>query len=124
MRKKIFIQSITLTALMFFSCSIHEKNIDNSPSEDIRSAPLPDQTIEINSILAEGIIVQRNDSYYFVISKVIKRGRQAPIVLQGQQLLLSSDHKEYTIDGTITKATLSCQHPNQSNTIWSIEIKN
>ncbi|MBS2099782.1 hypothetical protein [Carboxylicivirga linearis] len=104
------------------SCSVQSKNTNTNINSTSTEGPAPHskQTIDINSILAEGVIVSEQNKYFFNISKVIKRGRQAPTILANQKLSLKD--KELTKipkDQTIT-ATLRCNNPNETNPIWII----
>ncbi len=90
-----------------------------------KHGPLNPQTeqIDINSILAEGIIKTKGDNRYFVVSKVFIRGRSAPHVLNEQILDLKSISPASTPLNTSVKGLLTCEAPHaKSNRMWEFKL--
>ena len=104
------------------SCSVQSKNtnsnVDSTTTEG--PAPLNKQTIDINSIIAEGLIRSEDNKTVFIVSKVLKRGRQAPTVLTNQKLLLEANKWTESHRDKNIKAIVKCNQPNVSNTKWII----
>jgi len=104
------------------SCSVQSKNTNSNTETTSSESPAPrsEQTIEINSILAEGVIVSEKNKYFFNVSKVIKRGRQAPTILTNQKLSIEDIEWTKNQENIPITATLRCNNPNQSNPTWII----
>ena len=123
MRKNILL-AIAGTALLL-SCASQPKNTETATNTEQKTNTAPDipQDIGINSIIAEGTIIIENDEYSFKVKKVIKRGRDAPIVLSKQILKLKENESIKTLQDENITTTLTCSSPMQSNSLWSIDIK-
>jgi len=112
-----------MMTVILMACSTASKNsasaITESPKKPIRPT---EETIEINSILAEGVLNSKNQNQYFEVNKVIKRGRSAPIVLSGQRLKLEMTALKQSLENKTITAILTCPTPQPKECIWTLKI--
>ncbi|MCU4163500.1 hypothetical protein [Carboxylicivirga caseinilyticus] len=112
---------VLVFTILILSCSSQKKSTTETSSEDIGRPAVPsEQTIEMNSILAEGKIIMKENKIYFIVSTVLKRGRQAPVVLRGEELLIINDKIDDSLKGNTIKALLKGDENQQENKHWTL----
>ena len=94
-----------------------------STSED-KSGPaifMPEQ-IGLNQVKVQGRLIKENNEDYFLIDKVLLRGRSAPVISPGQKIKLNNGAQAAAPCNRVTKGLLHCQfNPETEDCIWSFK---
>nr|WP_321412482.1 hypothetical protein [uncultured Carboxylicivirga sp.] len=113
--------TVFVITVLILSCSSQKKSIAETSSENMGRPAVPsEQPIEMNSILAEGQIIMKEDKTFFIVSTVLKRGRQAPVILRGEELLLLNDEIDDSLKEKKIKALLKGDENQQENKHWTL----
>jgi len=99
--------------------NITESNISDTPPT------FNPESIGLNEVKVEGRLIKKNDLNYFIIDKVLLRGRSAPIINNGEEIQLRKIKEPSPPYNKPVKGLLNCQAiPGTDNCVWSFKVIN
>jgi len=109
-----------LFSLFFVQCK-PKSNLTTS-EENSRPASFSPEQIGLNEVKVQGQLIKENEIDYFLIDKILLRGRSAPVINAGQKVKLTGIGQATQAYNKVIKGLLKCKSiPETEDCIWSFK---
>jgi hypothetical protein len=106
--------------VLFFHCQSPKKVVDQSKKSG--PAPMASSIIGLNEIRVEGRLIKQANMRYFVVERILERGRSTPVISKGQKIELKAFEPEsIPLNKKVLGTLISSDGPESGNKTWKFK---
>lgn len=118
--KTIYLSICVLFCLFIIQCK-SKSNITSKEGDNKPAVFMPEE-IGLNEVKVQGELLKENGVDYFIIDKVLLRGRSVPVISAGQKIKLHSIRHQEPVYNKLIKGFLRCKSANEDDMcLWSFK---